>query len=67
VSTIWNSPDSQTQSAQAMLDPISVADHAIHNTRTYGVNTQSCYFGRSQNMKRDEEEDKDEDMKDEAI
>lgn len=61
VSTIWNLETSQ--SAQAILDPISVADHVIHNTRTFGVNTHSCYFGRSQNMKRDDKEENiDEDM-----
>jgi hypothetical protein len=47
------------------LDPIAVADHVINNTRSFGVNTHSCYFGRSQNMNRDEE-NKDEDMDEEV-
>jgi midasin len=45
--TIWNTD----AAASANLDPYAVADHITQNTRQFGINSDSCYFGRSQNMK----------------
>lgn len=42
-----------------------MADYAISQTRNFGVNAKSCYFGRSPNMKV-ERVDEDEEMDDET-
>jgi len=44
--SIWN-----TENSVANLDPQAVADHVTANTRQFGISSESCYFGRSSNMK----------------
>jgi midasin len=47
IAAIWNTE----AAASANLDPHVVADHITQNTRQFGISSDSCYFGRSQNMK----------------
>lgn len=47
VLTVWN----QSDVAQAMLDPQTVAEYVTLQARHYGINSQSCYFGRSRHLK----------------
>ena len=48
IANIWNTESAATS---ANLDPHAVADHITLNTRQFGISSDSCYFGRSQNMK----------------
>lgn len=56
VATVWNNERSQ----QANLEPQTVADYVTQQTRHFGVSDQSCYFGRSLNMKREHADDEEE-------